>query len=1037
MKVLRLIGKTRSGVKFLFFILAFLLFVPAGAAPVKLAVVGRAEWVDPATAELSKGATFDLLERSAIADVLKEHRLTLAGLSGTQLAKLFPHADLFAVVGERSIVVFNAVNGFRLADRDHGGKVEIICGEIRRAAAKIAVKDAVCVSTVAVRDIGVPRRFKEKLEEVVTGVERCLLDDPRIQVLERSRLGLVGAERELAGINFQLTPSACLLTFEFEPDGSGKQLNLQVRLQDLARKELGVIRVSPLPGNPERAVVDDILRQLPGAAATSDKRAEAQRFARESEELFRNEQYREALNRIQAALTLEEKSEYRLTELKTLSKLCCAMPWNPARIRATAELLPVYERFASGQAGNRELREAFLAVSDVFTMNGFFEYPESEEELAQVCAEYRRLRRLARERFCPSSLPGEMRTLNDLRQYNGRIRLGTFLLMPDLKGELEETLETNRALFPAVIAFLERNPNEKERVERLLQARLGLLMCGERARRKEWAPYIRQILPTVELLEESDITTFRHECLAIRFLLRILDKPRTVEAVTPEIDRYLRELEACEPGSIAKIAQRQGWGRSLAEKATVRALYFLTEHTGGSNLQNAGDLVGGRAAKLNTVHDRYAPLYTTITGMSKSVTAEGLDQLIKAEGLLRELAAERIHSRQTNSWFARLMEALSEEESDSTAIARRKKRLFALLNRDLQVRSVSWGELSGKTSVFCLGTCVSGNRLFAVLRGPDSYLLTEITLPDRLRVICQWPELNVLRTRLYPKSGSSVYLAADGDLVAVADRDSLWIVDAATGKMNRVEDPLGGIFPSGLAAAGGRIYLLGSGRTAYAGEMRTREKRNGTSSLLSCNAAGEDRVIHFSTTRLEKKNQPDHTGGQAELYTELQVLDADRLVFHSENAVWEFDWRKNSFSPLASFSAGNYIRSTVLNGALFLTTTQFANQFQTIEPPEYKPYPLLGFSSQPPRLMPLCLLPEAFLQTDSTYMFRNSNILFFREGNRLLLAGARPFVLDLAQPEKSPILLLPECFNLHKVGREIVFVGNSGLFSLPAKGEKR
>lgn len=137
-----------------------------------------------------------------------------------------------------------------------------------RAAEKVALAHPVCISTVAVRDVGVPRRLKDGIETTVAAVERLLLDDPRFQVLERGRLGLVNGEREFSGKEFVLTPSSCLLTFEFEPGSTGREGNVKVLIHDLARREIGRVSVPDVFGEPERSAAE-IARRIRSAVSES------------------------------------------------------------------------------------------------------------------------------------------------------------------------------------------------------------------------------------------------------------------------------------------------------------------------------------------------------------------------------------------------------------------------------------------------------------------------------------------------------------------------------------------------------------------------------------------------------------------------------------------------------------------------------------------------------------------------------------------------------------------------------------------------
>ncbi len=212
------------------FFLVFSLF----AAPVKVALIGDGNLVDPVTAELSSASDFELLERSGIEKVLNEHKLNTIRLSAGVLAKHFPHVDVFAVFTSNRLVVFNAKNGFRLWD----DSPENATKKIVAAKNKLAVANPIYLSIVSVRDVGIPHRLNPKIEEFVTLFEQQLIKSPTIQMLERSHLGTVSDERKLTRKQFALTPSARLLTLEFEPGSEATIVNVKLIVHNLANQKL-------------------------------------------------------------------------------------------------------------------------------------------------------------------------------------------------------------------------------------------------------------------------------------------------------------------------------------------------------------------------------------------------------------------------------------------------------------------------------------------------------------------------------------------------------------------------------------------------------------------------------------------------------------------------------------------------------------------------------------------------------------------------------------------------------------------------------
>jgi hypothetical protein len=221
---------------FLFLFLG-IVFSSYGAA-VKLVLVGVPEYVALATAGLSGDTGIELIERSAISQILQEHGLSETKLSGTELCKFFPHTDIFAVIDAKSMRTFNAKNGFLLTDIGHDGSVQKIVSGIRLATDKTLLRNPLLLGKLTYRDIGVPRRLKNQLPEAVLDIERLLLADRRIQLLERERLDMVSGERTLSGVAFQLPASMLLMSLEFEPGEDSGVVNLLIQVRDLEQQKV-------------------------------------------------------------------------------------------------------------------------------------------------------------------------------------------------------------------------------------------------------------------------------------------------------------------------------------------------------------------------------------------------------------------------------------------------------------------------------------------------------------------------------------------------------------------------------------------------------------------------------------------------------------------------------------------------------------------------------------------------------------------------------------------------------------------------------
>jgi len=222
------------------------------ATPVKVAMLGDRNRCDILVAELSSDANIELLERTEINKILTEHQLNEHQLTAGTITRYFPHTDIFAFVTEERLVVFNAKNGFRLYD----GKAENTAKVIRLSIQKIAVKYPLCLSIVTVRDVGVPKRLKPKIEVTVALLEQKLMLHPEIQMLERARLGAVADERVLSDKQFTLAPSARLLTLEFAPGSEVEIIDGKVLIHNIKRKEVGRVEFSYLSKDVDKTVAE-------------------------------------------------------------------------------------------------------------------------------------------------------------------------------------------------------------------------------------------------------------------------------------------------------------------------------------------------------------------------------------------------------------------------------------------------------------------------------------------------------------------------------------------------------------------------------------------------------------------------------------------------------------------------------------------------------------------------------------------------------------------------------------------------------------
>jgi WD40 repeat protein len=354
----------------------FLAPAPAEAAPAPAARTGpaRLALLAPPGAEAARAVQalalaqlggdkgVILLERDTVERLLREQKLSLAGLVSADTAvragKVLA-ADLLGVLeavpgGKQAVgfTVFDAASGARLLDVTFTGTDPGLQARAAAAGARAAVKKwragpgglkTVCF--LPVRNADLPRGMDRFCEALAAALERQALEHPAVVTLERKRLDAVTKEKALAG-----GPAGALLASVFvvetevgrAEDGVGLRATLTVR--DAAGKVLH--RVTHQIADPGGAgVLGPLSRGLyqalkadPGPALARRGR-EARRFRREADLLWQYHEYRQALQAAEAAYALspDEDARFLLAHHLNLYALELLRPGIVAATRYTNE----------------------------------------------------------------------------------------------------------------------------------------------------------------------------------------------------------------------------------------------------------------------------------------------------------------------------------------------------------------------------------------------------------------------------------------------------------------------------------------------------------------------------------------------------------------------------------------------------------------------------------------------------------------------------------------------------------------------------
>ena len=305
----------------------------------KVALIPTAPELEPVAdqvlAAMSNDSGVEFLERTDIETILKERKLTAAGLTATNLIDLSKtiHADIFAIITAKpdkkgaavsGLIVYDARNGFRLANAtlSEQDAVKDIVERLRRTQEILKHPEKqILLSVATVRDAGIPERFKYQQAFIAADLERRLGGIPDVIMLERDYLDSVNQERKITGQMFKLAPSARLLRLEFSPGSSPEIVNLTLRVTDVADKELFRFALDNCFSNPQTtamkttAAMSEYLKVSPSSITVSAS-DEAARFFAEYQFFSRLGDYAAARRKLDAAIALEpQKLEYRLAVL--------------------------------------------------------------------------------------------------------------------------------------------------------------------------------------------------------------------------------------------------------------------------------------------------------------------------------------------------------------------------------------------------------------------------------------------------------------------------------------------------------------------------------------------------------------------------------------------------------------------------------------------------------------------------------------------------------------------------------------------------
>lgn len=226
--------------RFFLLLILCLPFLPAGAGT-RTVLFGAPELADRLLSALSGNAAFEFYERNEVDRLLAEHRLDASKAGSGALMRLFPHAELFAIIGPDRAFFYDA-SGRRLVQlrlrEKTAERVKQLKDALLLADEKRRTHTGRTLSLTST-SVGLDNREKEKREAFLFELEQTLTALPGVQLLERDRLEALVNEHGIAGRTSAVSGSVLQLRLEFRAGATNPQdIDLSLRILDAQEREL-------------------------------------------------------------------------------------------------------------------------------------------------------------------------------------------------------------------------------------------------------------------------------------------------------------------------------------------------------------------------------------------------------------------------------------------------------------------------------------------------------------------------------------------------------------------------------------------------------------------------------------------------------------------------------------------------------------------------------------------------------------------------------------------------------------------------------
>ena len=992
----------------------------------KLALIGDDKTCSLLTVELSSDKDFQLLERTEVNKVLKEHNLSDSGIAVTRLAKLFPHVDIFIIIREKRLIVFNAKDGFRLMDAN-ASKVQEFAKLIRLAVKKLSIQNPVYVSIVSVRDIGVPRRYKPKIKVVTRALKQKLMKQPNIQMLERSHLALVNKERELTEKRYNLKASARLLTLEFEPGSEANIVNLKVLIRNLGNqiivrsRKVDVFQDIPSSVQTICQQIKDGLN-IDGSAAVN-RRAEAKRFFLE---YTKATSLAEKLERLQAAVALDPMNEkYRFAQF-----LPDASGWKNhiKRLQRVEKLYPAFKR----DFPNSKRRIAYQLSPNMYINNFNTTSNKQDKWLEAYCDRIRSAYELELRREPPFDLSDGINSMREMRNYERYIYNTTRVTMYwNMKRVHEARYQGLVKLVRQWDKFLKKFPKYKRWAPRLLEiSKLDWNRNWSLKQFKFYCEYLNSISAFHAVAAELSLPIAKAESALLLAKQKLLcaNSPEECQAIYFEMFEAFYKLDkkfykdfrifSASPfsGFLLQQFRRINYYRfkiSYPKNPAAQALVLFLKHKCGNKMFSM--------LQFKELVNSYK---------KKDINAY-FDRIIRHVPQIRQLQIQRLKS--PKGIFSRLGNQIFWQNYNLLSTPKIQKILTGL-NVAFNITYTPYTDFShSQKFVRCRGVIRYKDKLYLLLgqkMGNGKMLLVELDTGFKSRIVAEIPKIDWINDfPTWEVKQKNYRMDMNDHYIVIAGKDKLMVIERRSGRQRVLSDLWSDWRLKGLALCDNKIYFAA---TMSGGKIM----------MKSISVNGSERKTIFNSYRSEKIHKFDAiNNGDISIFQRLANRKiifrlpeyrktgnlskrsvSDKLVlfdpqtgkFKSCKLGWpvyyRIEWIKESEDKI--LLSGDYSTPFVLEldpNTLSWEIAVAREKYLTKYQPEYK---LPGYGSARPR--------------------------YLLDGTDLWCGGENTCYINLAAPEKSPMLFIsPYALDIEKFSDKIIYFDYMHLITIRKRKKER